>query len=194
MKRFLLLLLSGTLLLSIYAVRAQDGSVVEITPPPTGAQSVDTLSRAGTPAAQTIPDGWVKTGEYSILNPETNQWETFPTYGPPPRSIADLYMEGDYVWMSLITICLIAMLFAAWKAPRWVKELGLLALLLGLFYMMLGLYQISDLIAVNGYEIGKDISSVMLFGGLRVALIAPMYGMIAYGVSLVLRIVVKPRI
>lgn len=63
------------------------------------------------------PAGMIKTGEMTVTNAETGETTTADSYSPPPKSIADLYMEGGYIWMSMITICLIAMLFAAWKAP-----------------------------------------------------------------------------
>ena len=83
------------------------------------------------------PAGMIKTGEMTVTNAETGETTTADSYSPPPKSIADLYMEGGYIWMSMITICLIAMLFAAWKAPRWVKEAGLAALMLGWIYRII---------------------------------------------------------
>ena len=44
----------------------------------------------------------------------------------------DLFVQGGTIGMSLLTVELICMLFAAWKAPAWVKEIGLLALLTGI--------------------------------------------------------------
>ena len=111
------------------------------------------------------------------------------------KSIADLYMEGGYIWMSMITICLIAMLFAAWKAPRWVKEAGLAALMLGWIYFMTGLYDISEIIGSGQLAgISSESKLAILFSGVRVTVIAPTYGMIVYCISLLLRIAVKPRI
>ena len=98
------------------------------------------------------PAGMIKTGEMTVTNAETGETTTADSYSPPPKSIADLYMEGGYIWMSMITICLIAMLFAAWKAPRWVKEAGLAALMLGWIYFMTGLYDISEII---GKQVGN---------------------------------------
>lgn len=40
--------------------------------------------------------------------------------------------------MSLLTVELICLLFAAWKAPAWVREIGLLALVTGVVYTLLG--------------------------------------------------------
>ncbi len=53
----------------------------------------------------------------------------------------DLFLQGGTWGMSILTVELICMLFAAWKAPAWVKELGLLALVSGIFYQILGMFQ-----------------------------------------------------
>lgn len=87
------------------------------------------------------------------------------------------------------------MLFAAWKAPRWVREIGLAARVLGMIYFLMWLYSISDFIGHGGATgISADSLIPILFCGFRVALIAPVYGLIVYGLSLILRIAVKPRI
>ena len=52
--------------------------------------------------------------------------------------------------MNVITLCLIAMCFAARKAPRWVKEIGLLALWTGFLSMMVGVYSILQRHSVVG--------------------------------------------
>ena len=91
--------------------------------------------------------------------------------------------------MSLLTVELICLLFAAWKAPAWVKEIGLMALVTGIFYQMLGLFQALDVIQQVG-----DISLSLVAGGFKVSFISIMYGMLIYVVSLVIRMVQKPRI
>ena len=77
--------------------------------------------------------------------------------------------------MTLLTLELIGLLLAAWKAPAWVREIGLLALM--------GFVQRAG-----------DISFSLLAGGLRVACIPVIYGMLIYLLSLVIRMVQKPRI
>lgn len=81
------------------------------------------------------------------------------------------------------------MLFATWKAPAWVKEIGLLALLTGIFYQLLGLFMAFDSIQQAG-----DISLSLLAGGFKVSFITIMYGMLIYGASLVIRMLQKPKI
>lgn len=104
-------------------------------------------------------------------------------------SIRTLFIEGGAFGMTILSIEFILLILAAWKAPAWVKEIGLLALMTGAFWTMLGLYQMSDVLG----EIG-DVSTAILAGGFKVAMISALYGGIIYMVSLVIRIIQKPRI
>lgn len=193
-KRFRMKRITLCLLAAMFACAALPAQEI-ITIAPASSRSTDTTSE--TPRnVRRAPNEMGKSpeiaaGEIAILDKEANEWiiepDPYPTIN---RSLADLYMDGDWVCMTLMTLCLVAMLFAAWKAPNWTEELGKLALLIGSFYLMLGLYSLFDLVQ----SCGIDISFPILCSGLRVALIAPMYGMIIYGISLVLRIALKPRI
>lgn len=101
----------------------------------------------------------------------------------------DLFVQGGVLGMSLLTVELICMLFAAWKAPAWVKEIGLLALLTGIFYQVLGMFQAFDVIQQVG-----DISPSLLAGGFKVSFISIMYGMLIYAASLIISMLQKPKI
>ncbi len=92
--------------------------------------------------------------------------------------------------MSLITVLLVALLFAAWKAPRWVKEIGLAAPVVALLSLLFGLYNAFDAL----YQTGGVISPRVVFGGLKVSTIPIIYGLLVYLLSLIIRIVRKPRI
>lgn len=94
------------------------------------------------------------------------------------------------MWMSLITVLLVALLFAAWKAPRWVKEIGLAAPVVALLSLLFGLYNAFDAL----YQTGGVISPGVVFGGLKVSTIPIIYGLLVYLLSLIIRIVRKPRI
>ena len=104
--------------------------------------------------------------------------------------------------MATLTILLVAIFFAAWKAPRWVKEIGKFALVFGFLSFVLGLRQMFQALQeVAGALDSNSISGIfdlispgVLFGGLKVALIPVIYGMIIYLVSLVVRVIVKPRL
>lgn len=95
-----------------------------------------------------------------------------------------LFLEGGLWGMTLLTLELIGLLLAAW-----VQEIGLLALISGIVYTLLGFSQ-----AMGFVQRAGDISFSLLAGGLRVACIPVIYGMLIYLLSLVIRLVQKPRI
>ena len=105
-------------------------------------------------------------------------------------NIFQLFVEGGAQFMSIITLMLVGLFFAAWKAPAWIKEIGLFALAFGFFGFVIALMQAAEYIQ----SYGGDLSPNVIWGGIKVALIAPAYGLIVYLVSLVLRIIKKPRI
>ena len=107
------------------------------------------------------------------------------------NNIPHLFMQGGPLWMTLITLCLIGIFFAAWKAPAWVREIGIASLVLGFFSLLLGLEQMFSWLQ----EMSSDSNTLMmLYGGLKCALVPALYGLIVYFVSLVIRIIQKPRI
>ena len=54
-------------------------------------------------------------------------------------NIFTLFVEAGAGFMTIITLMLIAMFFAAWKAPAGIKEIGLLALAFGFSATFIGL-------------------------------------------------------
>lgn len=90
--------------------------------------------------------------------------------------------------MSLLTIELIALFFAAWKAPTWIKEIGTLALCTGLLSTLTGLFT-----AFSALEMAGDISMSLMAGGLRLTIIPICYGLLIFMASLIVRIIQKPR-
>lgn len=104
-------------------------------------------------------------------------------------ALARLFVEGGAIGMGVITLLLAFMLFAAWKFPAWVKEIGIAALAVSILWTLIGLYQ-----AFGALIQHPDISPVVIFAGYKVALISTIYGMIVYLLSLIIRIIQKPRI
>ena len=104
-------------------------------------------------------------------------------------SLVDSFVCGGLGGMIIITLLLIALFVAAWKAPRWVKEIGIGALVFSIFWMALGMSQACDDIQMTG-----DASPVILCGALKCVLISLIYGLIVYFISLIIRIIHKPRI
>jgi hypothetical protein len=100
-----------------------------------------------------------------------------------------LFVEGGALGMSLLTLELIALLLAAWKAPGWVKEIGLIALVTGVLWTLWGVVNAAAAIEAVG-----EVPQGLLWGGIKVAMISLIYCLVIYLVSLVIRIVQKPRL
>ena len=101
-----------------------------------------------------------------------------------------LFVEGGWAFMTVLTVLLAAIFFAAWKAPRWVKEIGSFALAFGFLSLCMGYYQAFHFISTADSSVAPNI----IFGGMAVGLIPMIYGIIIYLVSLVVRLLQKPRL
>ena len=116
-----------------------------------------------------------------VFHPETIE--------TPGWSLARFFVDGGVSGMIALTLLLIALFLAAWKAPRWVREVGIAALVLSVFLTAVGLFQIFGLMDQFGSEIFPIIG-----GGLQIAIIPLLYGLIIYFISLLIRLVQTPRI
>ena len=112
-----------------------------------------------------------------------------------------LFIQGGAGIMTVLTVLLVAIFFAAWKAPRWIKEIGSFALVFGFLTLLIGLYQMFEALQQVATDIGEGITGVfdlispnVLFGGLKIALIPVFYGIIIYLISLVVCLIKKPRL
>ncbi|NNL16102.1 MAG: hypothetical protein HKO81_05620 [Flavobacteriaceae bacterium] len=101
----------------------------------------------------------------------------------------DLFYQGGLLFMSLLTILLLALLISAWKFPDYINEIGILALAIGILGQIIGLYG-----AFKGIEQMGQVSQEMMAGGLKVSSITTMYGLIIYIISIIIRLVSKPRL
>lgn len=99
-----------------------------------------------------------------------------------------LFVEGSVGWMTLVTLALVGVLVAMWKAPNWVKEIGLTGLALGILGSLMGCAQ-----AFTDIILAGDIAPTVLCGGVKVMLIPTLYGMMVYLVSVVVNLVQSPR-
>ncbi len=100
------------------------------------------------------------------------------------------FVNGGVGFMSVLTVLLVAIFFAAWKAPRWVKEIGSFALVFGFLGMILSILQL-----LGGLQTaGDDLPAAVIYGGLKVTLIPVIYGAVIYLISLVVRVIQKPRL
>ena len=107
----------------------------------------------------------------------------------PLNSIIYLFVEGGYLGMSMITILLILIFFAAWKAPAWVENIGKIAFAFGLIWAFAGLRQALDYLSSN-----PETAMAIIYRGLKVSFIPAIYGAIVYIVSQVIAIFQKPRL
>ena len=113
-----------------------------------------------------------------------------------------LFVEGGAGFMTILTLLLVGIFFAAWKSPRRVKEIGAFALIFGFFSLLLGLRQMFTALQELADELDPStisgmydiISPGVLLGGLKVAMIPVLYGTIIYMVSLIVRAIQKPRL
>lgn len=64
------------------------------------------------------------------------------------------------------------------KNILWLRDIGLFALILGLFFQMTGLYQ-----AFQAIEMAGSVSPALLAGGLKVSSIPTLFGMLIFLIS-----------
>lgn len=105
-------------------------------------------------------------------------------------SIVDAFMAGGWWGMAAITLTLVCALFAAWKAPAWVQSLGKVAIAIGIISFLLGISDIAKVIQENGDQFPFSV----YMGGVKVALIAPIYSIIVYVIITLVDLVRRPRI
>ena len=108
----------------------------------------------------------------------------------PGMTLSQTFMAGGWHFMALITLALICALFAAWKAPAWVKPLGKVAIAIGILSFLMGVQDMADCCAKAGSEIPFSVYR----SGFKVALIAPIYSIIVYVIITIADTVRRPRI
>ena len=108
----------------------------------------------------------------------------------PGMTLSQTFMAGGWHFMALITLALICALFAAWKAPAWVKPLGKVAIAIGVLSFLMGVQDMADCCA----KVGSEIPFSVYCSGFKVALIAPVYSIIVYVIITIADMVRSPRI
>ena len=119
-------------------------------------------------------------------------------------TLFDRFLEGGALFMSLILICLLMSIFFTVKSILKIKtdkevsktilkhisDSGTLGLALGVMGAFLGLISAFDVLEASG---GAE--PAIIAGGLKVALLSPLFGLITFSVSklaiLILRIIQK---
>lgn len=119
-------------------------------------------------------------------------------------TLFDRFLEGGALFMSLILICLLMSIFftvksilkiktdkeVSKKILKHISDSGILGLALGVMGAFLGLISAFDVLEASG---GAE--PAIIAGGLKVALLSPLFGLLTFSVSklaiLILRIIQK---
>ena len=119
-------------------------------------------------------------------------------------TLLDRFLEGGALFMSLILICLLMSIFftvksilkiktdkeVSKKILKHISDSGTLGLALGVMGAFLGLISAFDVLEASGAA-----EPAIIAGGLKVALLSPLFGLLTFSVSklaiLVLRIIQK---
>lgn len=104
--------------------------------------------------------------------------------------VSQIFFLGGVFPMVLLTILLATIFFAAWKAPRWVKNIGSIALALSIFFTAYNFVGAAGAVI----ECEGDISPVLIWGANRCAAVLLSYGLIVFIVSRIIDMFQKPRI
>lgn len=90
-------------------------------------------------------------------------------------------------YLAILTILLVLILLSAWKAPRWVRPIGSIALGFCTFFFFY-----SKLAACSDIYKAGDISPYILAGGLKLMNFSVIYGLFIYLVSHIISFIQKP--
>ncbi len=104
-------------------------------------------------------------------------------------NLVDYFFMGGSGPMTVLTIFLIGVLIAAWKAPNWVRNLGFSALMTSVLWVTITLVQMSTALMVT-----PDVSAAVIWGGILCSLLPIVYGLFIYLASLLISTFQKPRI
>lgn len=103
----------------------------------------------------------------------------------------DLFIEGGWEFMLLITILALVMLFFAAKGASavfgnnqpyhpqrlyYIRFFGMLALVTGVLGQLIGLYQAMKQIS----QMGGEVSQAIMAGGFKVSMISTLYGFVVF--------------
>lgn len=104
-----------------------------------------------------------------------------------------LFYEGGWEVMTLLTLDLVALIWAIWKAPHQINNLGRLAWAFALSYCSFEMILAFDEIQAVGGISEEGIPQAVLFGGLKVVLIPILYAALIYTVSVIANIIVTRK-
>ena len=109
---------------------------------------------------------------------------------PLTSNLFHIVFSSDPFGIGIVTLLLIALFFVAWKAPAWVRETGLIALATGWLWTVCEFMAMANAIVENA----PDVDSYIIWGAVPLGLIPAAYGIIVDIISLIIRIVRKPKL
>ena len=89
--------------------------------------------------------------------------------------------------LAILTILLAMIFLSAWKAPRWVRPIGSIALGFWALY-----YVYSFMLGLSDIHKAGDISNSVIAGGLKLMNFGTMYALLIYFISHVISFIQKP--
>ena len=113
----------------------------------------------------------------------------------------ELFYMGGPLFMGILTLLLLGIIILSVRAfmgsgeskegrrhkgGRLIKSIGLLSMVIGMLGILIGMYS-----AMAAIEASGGVSGGVLAGGLKIALIAPTYGLMIYGLSILISIALK---
>ena len=105
-------------------------------------------------------------------------------------SISQLFFLGGAFPMILLTILLATVFFAAWKAPRWVDDIGSISLGFSVLFSAFNFARAAGAVI----ECKGEIHPSVVWGGIRCTAILLAYGLIIFIISRFVYMIQKPRI
>jgi len=90
--------------------------------------------------------------------------------------------------LAFLTILLALMFLCAWKAPRWVRPIGSIALAITAIHILFGIME-----AFYDMHLGYGISPTVMAAGLKVTTILVEYSLLIYFISHVISFIQKPN-
>ena len=104
-------------------------------------------------------------------------------------NLVDYFFMGGSGPMTVLTIFLIGILNAAWKAPNWVRDLGFSAVIASLCWVSITVVQMC-----TAFMAHPDMSANVIWGGLLCMSLPIVYSMFIYLIALLISTFQKPRI
>lgn len=92
----------------------------------------------------------------------------------------ELFKSGGPLFMSILTVILIALIYCSFKNKKNINIIGKLGLVLGVLGHLLGLFSMFE--ALEGFN--NNVSTALISRGVKVSMICLIYGLLIYVISL----------